>query len=303
MRKAQIIHNPTAGNAGHTKNELLEIIKKPGNQLDYVSTDDEDWEQFQKNKPDVIFLAGGDGTIHKLAAVLLKKEFGDQKTPIHLLPLGTANNIATTLENFKSSDSMAPKLDKEGKEFDCGLVKGLEDQEFFLESTGMGIFPELIYEMKKSKIEDENPSEKLKRTLKVLLKIIREFKAEKASLKIDGIKLKGFFLMVELMNIQFIGPNLKFAPNADPGDGFFDLIFVTEDDRPAMEDYLVKLIEGKTPQNKLESDLDKFVRTIRCRKARIKWGGSKIHVDDELITKYSGEKIKLKNSPGAFYFI
>lgn len=303
MRKAQIIHNPTAGNAGHTKKKLLEIVKEPGHQIDYVSTDDEGWEDFQKNKPDVIFLAGGDGTIHKLAAVLLKREPGEQRTPVHLLPLGTANNIATTLENFKNSGGMVPKLEKKGKKFDCGLVKNLDDQEFFLESVGMGIFPELIYEMKKSKVEDDNPSDKIKRTLKVLLKIVREFKAEKAKVIVDGIKIQGTFLMVELMNIQFVGPNLKFAPNADPGDGFFDLIMISEDDRPAMEDYLEKLIEGKTPQKELEADLKKFVKTIRCSKAKMKWEGSKIHVDDDLITKYSGEKFKLKNSPGVFNFV
>lgn len=302
MKKAQIIHNPTAGDAGHSKNDLLEIINEPGNQFYYVSTDNEGWEKFQKNKPDIIFLAGGDGTIHKLASVLIKNEPREQRPPVHLLPLGTANNIATTLDNFKLTNNQSPLIEKKPKKFDCGLVKKIKDQEMFLESVGMGIFPELISEMKKSQVETKTPSEKLLITLKVLLKIVREFKAEKASLKIDGIKIKGSFLMVELMNIQFIGPNLKFAPKADPGDGFFDLVLISEDDRPKLEKYLEKLIEGKTPQHEMESLLNKFAKTIRCKKAKMKWGGSRIHVDDELMDDYSGEKFKLKNSPGELLF-
>lgn len=301
--KAQIIHNPTAGNGEHSKERLLDIFKKPGECFNYASTDDDGWEEFEKNNPDIIFLAGGDGTIHKLAAVLLKKKSIEQQTPIHLLPLGTANNIATTMENFIKPDNFSWKPEMEGKLFDCGRVKKLKDQFFFLESVGMGIFPELIYEMKKSKIEEEDPAKKLNRTLKVLLKIVREFKAEKAKIKIDGIKIKGTFLMVELMNIKFIGPNLKFAPNADPGDGFFDLIMISEDHRPAFEAYLEKLIDGKTPKNQLETDLKTFVKTLRCRKAKLQWEGSKIHVDDDLISGYSGKKIKLKNSPEALYFV
>ncbi|HZJ20969.1 MAG TPA: diacylglycerol kinase family protein, partial [Pricia sp.] len=74
MKTAQVIHNPSAGNAAHSKDEIMEIVRKAGYTAEYISMEDRtDWENFDSDKVDAIFLAGGDGTVHKLAKVLLEK--------------------------------------------------------------------------------------------------------------------------------------------------------------------------------------------------------------------------------------
>ena len=290
MKKAQIIHNPTAGNAAYTKDEVIELVKMAGFTTKYVSTDDEEWETFSKNEMDVIFLAGGDGTVRKLASVMIEKEMCDRHIPIYLLPLVTANNIATSLGIFKKLNTAYSNKEKEIQKFTCGKLKGINDENFFLEGVGFGVFPELIRQMKDTGKDDETSDEKLKRTLRVLLEILKDYKAQKAKIKADGLKIKGTFLLVELMNIQYIGPNLEFAPNANVEDNFLDLVLIPEEKRKAFAEYVESLVNG----NSEFCDIRDFIKVLRVKKLKIKWGGSKLHVDDNLIEDYDGKKIKMK---------
>ncbi|GHA44338.1 diacylglycerol kinase [Salinimicrobium marinum] len=297
MKVAQIVHNPTAGNGKHTKKDLLHKVEKEGFETKYVSTDETGWEDFLKNEPDVIFLAGGDGTVHKLAAVLLKAPIVKRRIPIHLFPHGTANNIATTLKI--PSNVSAHEINFNGRKlnFDNGSITGLEEQNFFLESVGMGIFPELISEMKKKDIEAETLSEKLQRTLEVLLKIIRNFKAEEAEIVADDITIKGKFLMVELMNIKYVGPNLKLAPAADPGDGYFDLVLIPEESRRELQDYLLKLIKD----DRESLDVREFSKTIRAKKVEFKRYRTPAHIDDDL--NDTAKSFTVSVQPAGFQFL
>lgn len=295
MKNILIVHNPTAGYAEHSKQYFIDLFKDTGMIAAYVSSNEEGWEKSLSNKPDTIYLAGGDGTVHSLAIELLKEEKPENRPPVLLLPLGTANNIATTL-SIKGKDvfrAIDPKTEK--KKFDCGKVSGIKGDEIFLEGVGMGIFPDLISEMKK---EEVDPKEKLDRALNVLLKIVKKYKARKAKIELDGFIIKGSFLMVEVMNTRYIGPKLQLAPEADPGDGYLNLVMIPENKREELEVYVKSLIDGETSY-----DLRKLVSSIRVQKLKIKWKGSKVHVDDTLDENYSEGKIKFKILPGAMTFL
>ena len=191
----------------------------------YVSTEAGDaWKNFRPDNLDIIFLVGGDGTVRKLTEVLLT-HISDRRIPVHLLPLGTANNIAKTLRVSKETDNRWMNVDRNMKPFDCGRIVGLPGQQFFLESTGFGIFPELIFEMKGTPAKGDS-SNALQTALKVLLRIVKNFEPRKATIKVDGIVIQGSFLLVELMNIQYLGPNIDLAPGSDPGDGYFELVMI-----------------------------------------------------------------------------
>ena len=299
MKTALLIHNPSAGNAKHDKEEIIGLVKKAGYSLEYISTDDRAaWKNFDPSTVGTIFLAGGDGTVHKLAMVLLDR-MTETPVTIHLLPLGTANNIAKTLRISTVIDRHAVIREKSRKSFDCGKIKGLPKTKFFLESMGFGIFPQLIFEMKNSVKAEDIPSAKLKQAVKVLLQIIKTFKSQKATIKADGIKIKGTFLLVEIMNIQYFGPNIKLAPHADPGDGCFDLVMIPEKKRNELEEYLNGLMEGSAEYESLE----KFVKTIRVQQVKIKWGGTQMHVDDDLVDYRAGRNIKVDVLPDVLDFV
>ncbi len=45
---------------------------------------------------------------------------------------------------------------------------------------------------------------------------------------LDGRDLTGDYVLLEAMNIRSIGPNLRLAPDADPGDGLLDIVLVSD---------------------------------------------------------------------------
>lgn len=294
MKNILIVHNPTAGYGEHSKKYLVDFFLGTGMIVTYVSSDEEGWEQSLRNKPDAIYLAGGDGTMHSLALELLKINPED-RPPVLLLPLGTANNIATTLSIKRRDVFQAVNTRTKKKKFDCGEVIGIQGDELFLEGVGMGVFPELISEMKKQEV---SPEEKMDRTLKVLLKIVKKYKARKAKIELEDLTIKGSFLMIEVMNTRYIGPKLQLAPEADPGDGYLDLVLIPENRKEELESYIKSLIAGLTSY-----DIRKLAFSIRVQKLKIKWNGSKVHVDDALNENYSGEKIEMKIMPGALTFL
>lgn len=298
--KAQIVHNPTAGKDDHSKQEVEKFVQQgPFSKVNYTSTEEEGWEDFEKNKSDLIFLAGGDGTVHKLANTLLNSKYQDARTPVHILPLGTANNIARTLDVVSPFKLHAFSSSKQLQKFDVGRVKGLPEQDFFLEGVGAGLFPALIAEVQENPVEAETANEELHYTLKKLLKIVRDFEAQQATIKTAGITISGRFLLLEVMNIQYIGPNFALAAKADPGDGYFDLVLIPEEKRGELIEYLEKMLLRKAG----EDDLKDLVFTMRIKDAEIHWEDSHVHVDDDLIPGFSGGVFSVRIDPYRLRFV
>lgn len=177
--KIQIVHNPTSGNGRHNKKDLINSLASAGNTISYVSTDDEAWSNFIKNEPDQILIAGGDGTIRKVAEALITAELPAGNYPdFRLVPLGTANNISEALKIAPVKELSKVPLGKPER-FDYGSIKGLEKDQFFLESVGFGIFPELIFETEKNPVEGKDPVEEMNNILRVLLKRVKKLKRKK----------------------------------------------------------------------------------------------------------------------------
>jgi diacylglycerol kinase (ATP) len=300
MKKIQVVHNPTAGDAEKNKKELLAKLKQNGRKISYASTDDDGWEEFSLEEEELIVLCGGDGTVRKLARVLLNKKKEQRKIPIYLVPSGTANNIATTLNLSLPRDFKFQENIKNYQLFDYGKIKGLKDYDFFLEGIGFGFFPELIRRMKEAiEVPKETAEEKLLRTLKVCREIVETMKPQKVKIEADGETIKDKFLLAEVLNTRHIGPNLELAPRANPGDGLMDLILISPDDREHLLDYIDSLIAGKTQ----EVDVHKFVKVIKVKKVKMKGETTLMHVDDSILTEETTYKFNLKVKEGGFIFI
>src|ERR1700750_2332887 len=148
MKIINLFHNPTAGKEEHDKEELTSLIEKKGFECQY-SIMTKNWKEIDE-KVDFIVAAGGDGTIRKITKQLLDRKLSEKTWPIALLPLGTANNIAQTLNIEGSTEEIIQSWHQTHiKAFDVGRIRGLEGADFFLESLGYGMFPFLIKKMKK----------------------------------------------------------------------------------------------------------------------------------------------------------
>lgn len=98
--KILVIINPKAGGADHSQTiaALQDLFR--AHELDahyYVTTGEKDEtnirKEIEKVKPDRVVAAGGDGTIQLVAKMLLPYAL-----PFGILPLGSANGLATALE-------------------------------------------------------------------------------------------------------------------------------------------------------------------------------------------------------------
>jgi diacylglycerol kinase (ATP) len=297
MKFAKLLHNPEAGDGHFGKKELIARIQAAGFGCSYSSTKKEGWEKIGSKDTDFIILAGGDGTVRRVSASLLNRKLLERKLPIALLPFGTANNIAKTLGiSHKSVDEIISSWnDKHIKKFDIGRIYGLSKNKFFLESFGVGIFPDLIHQMDKQDPGDVNTAEKsLETALAVLHDLIMHAESKFCKIKIDDIEHKGNYLLVEIMNTTSIGPKLNLAPLADPGDGRFDVVLISEKQREQFADYVEKKLQGieQVP----------FFDLFRARKLEIFWDGTKAHVDDQNVRLKKGTRVEIELLHGLLEF-
>ena len=297
MRKAKVLHNPGAGEGETTKRELVKQIESEGFKCSYSSTKQFRWENIETEDIDFLILAGGDGTVRKVAEELLGRKVIDKKLPLGLLPFGTANNIAKTL----GMDKPAPEIihgwhDATLKNFDVGRIEGLTEPTFFLESFGYGLFPKLMLEMKKRNKNDiQDPKEQLQAALELLHELVLSAPVKKCNIQIDTIDCSGEFLLVEVMNIRSIGPNLHLAPDADPGDGKFDIVLITENQRKHLAEYVRNKIDG------LEVPFD--FPLLKGKSLQIDWNGKHIHVDDEYHKADEPVSIRIELRQGLLDFL
>lgn len=300
MKKIQLIHNPTAGSGRHDKESLLQGFSKYGGDIQYIATSEDQWTDFAKQTADVIYVAGGDGTVRKVADALFKHNLPREACPpIGIIPLGTANNIAETLGLASNEKEFVVNPKAALKTFDCGAIEGAIGEDFFLESFGVGIFPELIRRAKEEDVSNEDQEREIQHVLRLMYDTVKSYDSQKAKIKVNGFTIKGSFLLIEVMNIKTVGPNIELAPNADPGDGFFDLILIPESKRAELLEYVSSRIRGETPVRGLED----FASCLRAQELSLKWKNPLLHVDDILITDFKGGKIKLRMLPKALAFL
>jgi len=161
------------------------------------------------------------------------------------------------------------------KSIDIGNVENVPEENFFLEGMGFGIFPYLMQEMKGAKEKFASPEDELKAALKKLHSILLEYKPRQCHLEVDGTDHSGKFFMIEVMNIRSIGPNMMLAPQADPGDGEFEIVLVPEAHKQKFSEFLL---------HKLTNSEENFqFHTLKGKNIKISWDGTRIHVDDKML--------------------
>lgn len=245
---------------------------------------------------DFLVIAGGDGTVRKVAVKFLDKREG-KRLPIALLPLGTANNIAKSLGiNGHAKEVISNIAEEKKKEFDVGRLKGIEEGSIFLESFGYGIFPSLMKVMKEKPVdESKTPEEELKAALERVHNIILSQAAESFDITIDGMQHTGKYIMVEVMNITSIGPNLGLSPNSDPGDGEFETVLIPESQREEFASYVSHKING------VEKTFIPLI--VKGSDICIDSSVSTLHIDDELIDVEKPGRITMKPDRAMLEFL
>lgn len=277
MKHAKLLHNPTAGSGEFDDLELISMVKSNGFECDYSSVKEKDWEEISP-AVDFLIIAGGDGTVRKTAKKILERKLIDGIWPIGLLPLGTANNIGSTLglKGIKPEELIKAWKQNNRKKYDIGRLYGTGKASFFMEGFGFGLFPYLIKQMEKRELTGpETPDESMRATLQKFHELILSYKSRECKLEINGKDHSGKFLLVEVMNTQCIGPNMAISPDSNPGDGVLEVVMIPENDKKKFAEY----ISGKLNGNEQEYKFN----TVKATKVKISWDGTHVHADDEVL--------------------
>lgn len=216
----------------------------------------------------LVIVAGGDGTLRAVATRLIDKD-----VPIALIPLGTANNISKNLGIYRDPLEILAGLKAPIEyKYDVGYVRGPWGADYFLEGAGFGIFADILATY------DPNQGKSVLRSIEAAFKNMVEDKHYYPLISIDGNSFVDSHLLVEVLNTNAVGPRLKFAPEADPGDGFFDVVQVKEN----KDETLLAYAAGLFMEN-----LDKYESVIhsKAKTIEIQWTGFPLHIDGEVRPK------------------
>jgi diacylglycerol kinase (ATP) len=271
-----LIHNPDAGDDQQPSgDELLKLIRRAGHTACYQSSKDENWRSALEQSCDIVAVAGGDGIVGTVAKQLIGR-----RVPIGVVPMGTANNVATTLglTNKTINKVIAGWTSGRRVNFDLGVASGPWDLKWFIEGVGVGLFTETMYRLDITNNADlahlEDTGEKVTSVVEILKNRLPSFTPNKLKVTLDGRDMSGDYVLLEVMNISYIGPNLCLAPHANPSDGLLDIVFVSKDEQDNLSRCLSHCIEGRLPHPGL---------TVRQgRQLQIEWEGFTLHIDDEL---------------------
>jgi diacylglycerol kinase family enzyme len=270
--RVTLIHNPKAGDGSPTRDELVTVLQKAGHDVTYHSTLAGDFEHSLSEPGDLVVACGGDGTVAKIARRMVGRD-----VPIAVIPLGTANNIATALGVYGDWKSLLRHLESaERRKLDVGVARASWGTARFVESAGLGLFAELLRhldEVGDPPGKQETTDAALSEGAKHLKRVLKSMPARRMKVEADGVDLSGEYLFVAAMNICCVGPRVMLAPGADPGDGLIDLVLIGEDDRPALREYLKALREDVAPPAPLTAH--------QVHRVKLVWDAEAGHLDDE----------------------
>lgn len=216
-RRALVIGNPVAGRGrgGKAAEEVAEGLRRMGVKVELLLTHErgDALARLRCLEPgtDLVVSVGGDGTLHEVFGGLI-----DPEIPVGILPLGTANVLATevglprdvhrALEIFAAKNVVA---------IDVARVNG--HLSFLV--TGVGIDA-----MATRKVEQrrKGPITKWAYVEAVLL-ALKDYKVPRLEVEVDGERVEGEFGLVLVSNTINYGGILKMAQDTRMDDGLFEV--------------------------------------------------------------------------------
>jgi diacylglycerol kinase (ATP) len=260
-----LVHNPTAGEGGHDIEKLKRLVSKAGD-VTYHSVRAKEWQRALEEEHDLVVAAGGDGLVRKVVVNAVRG------SRIAILPLGTANNVANSLGiSGKAKDLVSGWKKAAEHPLDLGFAKGPWGERLFLEGIGVGAITRVAARMDAGEAPDTQGESAIHHARRMLYEALATGKDHWFDVSVDGQSICDKASFLEIANMRFIGPRLALAGRADPGDGELDVVWLPEDGRSHLCEWL---------RNSSDEDVDPPVKACRGSGIQIHHVSGQIRIDD-----------------------
>lgn len=207
--------NPTS-NEGNAKHFWKKAAQKydvlPKDPIDVTATDFE--SIIREKQPDIIAIAGGDGTINMVCRVINKLK---KKPRIGILPLGFGNAISYCL-GVETIEKAVAVLTKQPAEVTIDLLRtNIRNHELGIFNMSVGYDARIVFNRQNFKYIGLRS---------YIISAIRSFidhPEKEITLTLDhNVTLTAVASSLVIANCPIIGQNYTVAPNAKLNDGFLD---------------------------------------------------------------------------------
>jgi diacylglycerol kinase (ATP) len=282
-----ILCNEDAGR-GLSADDLKALVEKAGHSVVGVAKAYDDQSPLPSGQPDLVVAAGGDGTVATVANIARKTS-----AALAILPLGTANNIATSLGVSAPTPELVRSWSTARRApFDLGFAHAAQKHWLVAEGVGGGLVPAGIARAQQNRRGrgDLAPAAEVAAAVRSFRDALADLEPCPWTLVADGKTISGEFLLVEALNIRSIGPNLVLGPDAIPFDGYFDVVMARECHREKLLLYLEQRALGRDARLALPS--------CRAREVSIE-GCTELHIDDERVDTCALGPMSIRIEPAA----
>ncbi len=244
-KKLMLIINPAAGRGAYRTNlaDALQLLDRGGCRTTLFFTsgrgDATRYAAEHGGEYDVVACIGGDGTLSEVLTGLMQLE---KRPLLGYIPMGTSNDVATTLDLPKNDCVGAAKRILEGAPhpFDVG---GFGDEGYFAYIAAFGAFTEVSY------ATPQNQKRALGHLAYVLqgMAQLPKIEAYRARIEYDGGVAEGRFLYGSMSNSTSVAGIVRLKDEmVSLGDGESELVLVRE---PAAIDGFGAIVASVLSQN------------------------------------------------------
>ena len=252
-----VVWNPNAGGGQDgdrpkRRHEIAEALTNHGLDAEIFESASESSAQERvaaalEEGPAAIVAAGGDATVGSIATMLV-----DRKTPLGILPLGTAMNVARSLDiPFELPAAAGILATGEVRAIDVGQVR----DHTLLGIASIGLEAEMLAAA--TRMHDG----RLHGAFDVLRRAWRSPRT-RVRLQLDGREVRARAVSLAVANSSLTGHGLELVPGACLDDGQFDVLLFESIGGAQVAGHLLRTLLGRPP--------DPRIRRYRASTVRVK---------------------------------
>jgi len=239
MNKVHVIVNPCSANGrtgkrwetikaalrGHFRDFKFSFTEKPRQATELA-------RELLRDGFDLLIGVGGDGTLNEISSGFFHPLSGqaiNADAAVGIIPSGTGSDFIRFMKVPRDFDKSAARIkNAKSRRIDMGRITysaaaGGPKTQYFINVADFGLGAEVI-----RNIASIEPARRGALTYyRGLLSTMMNYRSKNVRLTLDdGRELQGEFLIGAVANGRIFGGGMVIAPQAEPDDGYFDLVLI-----------------------------------------------------------------------------